>query len=142
MHKLTAPLVGAHFRPPAKALLQILPNGHPLELRADPENEYSSIAIGVWLRSATIPATAYEELALHVGGMGHSVEDILTQSEWHLGYVCEVGNKKQGAQAVEFRQIVGWKADLVLPATLAFDAAGMPLVAVLVGDAVDGEDTQ
>ena len=44
------PLVGAHFRPPAKALIQSLPVGQVLRLSREPDNQYDTNAIQVWLR--------------------------------------------------------------------------------------------
>ena len=51
-----APLVGSHFRPPAKALLASLPAGFHLELRPEPLNPYDPNAIEVWLDTHHVDA--------------------------------------------------------------------------------------
>jgi hypothetical protein len=82
---ITTSLVGAHFRPPAKALLAVLPTGHPLFLRPEPTNEYDSNAVQVALRTA-----------------------VLSQEEWHLGYLPRAakGNKALEEWNVQVQQAV------------------------------------
>lgn len=81
------PIVGMFYRPPAKALLEILPQGTALTLRPEPTNPYDSNAVMVILRSADIPEKAHEVLRGTLPNYGHTIEDVLAQSEWHLGYV-------------------------------------------------------
>jgi len=83
-----APLVGAHFRPPAKALLASLPAGHPLELRPEPENPYDPNAVAVWLDTKTLPSEAREELAETLEGTGFDLESIDEQRDFHVGYMA------------------------------------------------------
>ena len=85
----TAPLVGAHFRPPAKAIIQSLPTGHPLELRPEPSNPYDPNAVAVWIDAKSIPDDALEELRFTLPGMGADVESLLEQRFWQLGYVAK-----------------------------------------------------
>ena len=83
----TLPLVGAHFRPPAKAILQVLPGATPLLLRPEPDNAYDPNAIQVLVKTSELPEEAHDDLELHAQGYGHSLEEILAEPEWHLGYV-------------------------------------------------------
>lgn len=85
----TAPLVGMHFRPPAKALLAALPSDHPLELVPEPENPYDQNAIAVYLRSATVSQQALAELGETLPPMGCDVESFLAQPLWHIGYMAK-----------------------------------------------------
>jgi hypothetical protein len=90
---LTVALVGAHFRPPAKLLLQHLPAGCELTLRAEPTNSYDPKAIQVVLRTSQIPEGQYEALQAELPSMGFSLEDVLGQFEWHLGYIADSDGK-------------------------------------------------
>ena len=68
-----APLVGSHFRPPAKALLASLPAGFHLELRPEPSNPYDQNAIAVWLDATHLPQQAKDELQLTLEGTGFEI---------------------------------------------------------------------
>jgi len=82
-------LRGAHFRPPAKAIIQSLPTGHPLSLRPEPSNPYDPNAVAVWIDAKTIPDDALEELRYTLPGMGADVESLLEQRFWQLGYIAK-----------------------------------------------------
>ena len=47
--RLTGPLVGMHFRPPAKDVVNLLPAGCPLILQRQPDNQYDINAVQVLL---------------------------------------------------------------------------------------------
>lgn len=80
-------IVGAHFRPPAKAILAALPLGSDLELRPEPTNQYDPNAIAVWVQTSSIPHTVRDDLDLRAKGYGYSADEIFAQSEFHLGYI-------------------------------------------------------
>ena len=80
-------IVGAHFRPPAKAILASLPTGAVLSLVPEPENPFDSNAIAVFVEPKEIPPSEHETLNETAQGMGFSIEDILTAPAWHLGYI-------------------------------------------------------
>lgn len=80
-------IVGAFFRPPAKAILECLPAATPLVLRAEPTNEYDANAIKVCISTADIPPTALAAMEADLSGFGFAIDDILAQEEWHLGYI-------------------------------------------------------
>lgn len=81
------PIVGAHFKPPAKAVLQAVPLGTPLVLRPEPSNPYDANAVAVWISSVEFGADLYPLLTSLCGGYGWSLEDLLAQGEHQLGYV-------------------------------------------------------
>ena len=120
------PIVGAHFRPPAKAILASLPAGAALSLVPEPENPFDSNAIAVFVEPKEIPPSEHETLAGTAQGMGFEIEDILTAPAWHLGYIPK-------ALAAS---IVGDLNDAIFheegasswPGTLAFDIKGAPQV--------------
>jgi hypothetical protein len=149
---ITTQIVGAHFRPPAKALLACLPAGHQLWLRPEPTNEYDENAVQVLLRSDSLQPLLAEpfirdELEHQLSGQGFDVEGVLGEAEWHLGYLpraakgniaLEEWNKgvQQAihAVAVEKPQWVDNPLDWLLskvPATLSFDFTGKPTCIIL-----------
>lgn len=128
-------LMGAHFRPPAKALIQALPSDHPLELRPEPSNPYDPNAVAVWLDAATIPQqTLLEELAFTLPGQGQDVESLLAQRFWQLGYLAKeraaVFQEPIGL-AIESNNSAAEDEDQIwsgFPAKLGFDGAGKATV--------------
>lgn len=128
MPTATAPLVGAHFRPPAKAILQHLPSGCPLAIVPEPDNQHDPNALAVFVASSSIPQDQHADLDAAAHFFGHSIEDILAQSAWQLGYV-------KATEAVvlqpQIMQVLAHSDDQnSLPATLAFDMKGLPTVSL------------
>ena len=120
----TYPIVGAHFRPPAQALLQILPAGAKLQLRREPENQFDPNAIAVWMPTSSIPDAVAEELDTIAQTYGHSI-DTIYQEEWHhLGYIPAKGGANILAPL--------WDANAmrVCDGTMAFNATGAPRIAI------------
>lgn len=87
MTKLTSLLVGMHFRPPAKTLLASLPSGTPLRLQPEPENPYDPLAVAVFVPSTAFPDSQKPILESALPNNGFTLEEVLAQNEWHLGYV-------------------------------------------------------
>lgn len=86
----TYPIVGSFFRPPAKAILEVLPSGSPLILRPEPDNPIDPNAIQVWVSRATLAklsAQALSKLGETAPLFGHELSDILATPEHHLGYI-------------------------------------------------------
>lgn len=54
------PIVGARYRPPADAILRILPYGHPLSLIAEPTNPADPNAIRVDAEVLELPHEAFD----------------------------------------------------------------------------------
>jgi hypothetical protein len=84
---MSLPIVGAHFRPPAKAILSILPIGAPLWAIPEPANPYDPNAIAIFVKTEDIPeglAQAFNDAA---AGYGHDWSTLQEQPAWHLGYI-------------------------------------------------------
>lgn len=126
---IICPIVGSHFRPPAKGILAALPQGQTLYLRREPDNEYDPGAIGVYLRSADIPEAIHRDLESQTIGFGFDLAAVLASPEWHLGYIAAEANKKVGHLGTAMRQELpkDWSSE-DLPVELAFDMTGSPAV--------------
>lgn len=115
------PIVGAFYRPPAQALLSVLPSGAPLMLRAEPDNPADPNAVAVWLKTSTIPSAAHETLEENVEGYGFALDAILAEAEWHLGYI-----PRTFAAQLRANDTVPLGASI--PAAFAISADGSPRV--------------
>jgi hypothetical protein len=127
--KTSSPLVGSHFRPPAKAIIAVLRNGTPLLIDREPDNAYDPQAVKVSVESAHIPSSQLDELDAQASGFGFSAKDILAQPLWHLGYIAAKPPKgRPGTLATEVsnRLLEGGTANAVL----AFDGQGLPEVQI------------
>lgn len=82
------PLVGAHYRPPAKSILANLRGETPLLLEAEPENKFDANAVKVLVETKEIPEDQHENLDMMAAGYGISIQEILAEPKWHLGYVA------------------------------------------------------
>ena len=93
MTTMTTLLVGSHFNPPAKALLNAIPEGSEVTLTRDEENQWDPLAIKVWIGGQEIVEGALDEEQL--AGFGYSKEEILNgqESQWCLGHVAKTGGK-------------------------------------------------
>lgn len=86
---------GAYYRPPAKAILSVLPVDTPLTLRHDPYGNTCGVAhndpnaIAIFVKSENIPKDSEDEkpLTLALANVGFTEELLRAQGEWHLGYV-------------------------------------------------------
>ncbi len=125
-------LVGSHFVPPAKLLLEVLPAGAQLVLTSDHENPYDDQAIKVWVSPDEVPEELRGELDLKLPGMGSSWEELRQQPLVNLGHVAKSGGKpllkasSDGSTlvgTVEFRSVIGeaWPAS----ARLGFRGDGL-----------------
>lgn len=97
---ILSPIVGAHFRPPAKLLLTILPINSPLHLDPDPDNPYDPNAVKVLIFPAdpaiatSLSLLSSEERKQELLGMGVSLEDLLTLPSIQLGFLPSSSNQK------------------------------------------------
>ena len=133
----TAPLVGMHFRPPAKAILQSLPSDYPLELRPEPSNPYDANAVAVWFDASHLSDDAMEELRHTLPGQGSDIDDLCSTRFWHIGYMARQDAAKHQSDIGHL--IEGHNEDAAVsgegflwtgfPAKLSFDGSGKPLVA-------------
>ncbi len=81
------PIVGAHYRPPAKAILSGISPGTKLFLRAEPSNEFDVNAIQVLINTDEIKHEDHENLNSELSGYGQSIKDLQASDEIHLGYI-------------------------------------------------------
>lgn len=144
MTKLVSILVGAHFVPPAKVLLEHLPGGAALRLVPVEDNPYDEHAVEVWVDGLgeAVPEGQRAELGAKLPGMGYELAEVLaSEAGFRLGHVAAsdgkpinkalivradlVGNREFRALAVKTPG--GWAG---LRATLGFDGAGLVLVEV------------
>ena len=89
------PIVGAHFRPPAKFLLSSLAAGARLGLEPEPENPYDAGAVKVLIDLEEYLEHFPElrpELEKSLGDTGFLLEDLLGKII-HLGYLPKTGAK-------------------------------------------------
>ena len=94
------PIVGAHFRPPAKQILKLLPAGATLTLVPEPENPYDPGAIMVLVSPGELRVclSQLDEdlISRELVGSGFTLEDLEDEAPeggWHLGYVPRSGAK-------------------------------------------------
>ncbi len=135
---LTVPLVGSHFNPPAKQLLQGLPAGTGLTLASEPDNPYDAEAIRVFVDLDGVAPEFHEGLDAALEGTGVTVGDLLGEGPCCLGHVGATGRGPcsklglPGTQEVHALVVAeggGW----TLPATLQFDPSGQALVVLEAG---------
>ena len=120
----TYPIVGAHFRPPAKAILAFLPADAPLKLRREASNQFDPNAIAVWVPTSSIPDSCSEALDAEAQLYGSDIGQIMMEKEWQLGYIPAKG----GADAMApLWDQVGMSSQ---PASLTFNAIGAPRVSI------------
>ncbi len=135
-------LVGMHFRPPAKIILGALPSGTTLYLKPEPENPYDENAVAVYVKSESIPEEQQTFISGALPGAGFTIEEVMAQPEWHLGYLAATGGKPllknpEYSGNLAFGEAI--RAKLAnssdCPANLAFDGAGQAIVTFQPGNA-------
>ncbi len=117
------PIVGSHYRPPAKALIAGISNGTKLFLRAEPQNAFDPNAIQILLHPSDIEESSYQTLNDELSGYGQDMDDINQQSEWHLGYI-----PKEIAKILRETNIV--PLDVEIEGNYLIDFRGKPLVEI------------
>jgi hypothetical protein len=121
------PIVGMHFRPPAKALTDSLPAGIALFAKREPENEYDPNAIRVLVKSSEImgisdPTGAITaKLSSALADYGFSLSDIADAECWHLGYI-----PKEIAKVIAPRLEI----EVEYEGTLTLSPIGKPMIEV------------
>ena len=86
-------LVGMHFNPPAKIVLQALPSGAKVELRPEPTNPYDENAVEVWVFPDEIEEGVLKLNATELLGSGFDVDEIMQGPSLRLGHVGASGKK-------------------------------------------------
>ena len=93
MKTLISLLVGSHFRPPAKQVLEHLPAGAELTLEPEPSNPYDENAIKVLVDPRLIPESEHPVLAEKLPLTGNDLQDLLAGGLVFLGYVAKSNGK-------------------------------------------------
>jgi hypothetical protein len=117
------PIVGAHYRPPAKAILSGISPGTKLFLRAEPSNEFDVNAIQVLLKPQEIIDSDHENLDSELSGYGQEISDLWTQPEWHLGYI-----PKEVAKVLKESGIIS--NDVEYEAEYVLNFSGKPMISL------------
>lgn len=142
MNTLTGILVGAHFRPPAKLILECLPSGTPLQLVAEPDNAYDEFAVQVSVNLGHVPDSQHSRLAQELPKYGWDLDEFKTRAETgeciHLGYLAAGNNKvfKEMAECqansvfLDAQALTPWAECQI---TLGFAANGQALVLLKAG---------
>lgn len=137
---MTTLLVGAHFRPPARQVIECLPSGLQLDLEPEPENPYDPGAVRVMLAPGEIPASSHSLIDEAIQGTGTDLADLLSGPPLRLGYLAKTGGKPL-AGALDFEghsyvgnvEILEAMTDANHQARLGFAGDGKPLVIVTIG---------
>lgn len=116
----TFPIVGSVYRPPAKAILEVIPLGTPLLVKAEPTNEHDPYAVAVWIETKEIPENLHEDLDQAGQQYGYCIEEIRDSPKWHLGYIPR-------EQALNFQPLL---KSHDATAKLGFSPTGKPTVQV------------
>jgi hypothetical protein len=124
----TYPIVGMYYRPPAQALVDSLPVGTPMILRADPHGEVSGsahndpTAICIVMRTEAVAAEtlANAEFIAALSRYGTSIDDFLAEPEWHIGFVP----KELAYEATNS----GFPAGVDIPGIFSVSANGKPRI--------------
>lgn len=143
-------LVGAYHRPPAAALLAALSQGASLDLVPEPDNPYDAQAIQVWLTIDQLPTEgeALANLELALPGFGSSLDEVLAEPQWMLGYLAATGGKPlaQGQIKTGLRLAgnveIGPLIQAGAKASLEWGPGGEPLVRVEPGQEPSQEPGQ
>lgn len=91
--KLSIPLVGMHFRPPAAQVLAALPLETEVALLPEPDNEYDSNAIRVVVNMAKFPENKILILEAMLTGTGFTAQELINDGPFMLGYLAATGGK-------------------------------------------------
>lgn len=92
-NSLSIPLVGMHFRPPAKEVLSILPTGTPLILTPEPSNPYDPNAVSVLVDMGALPLDRVELLNAILPPNTPDASELCSRGPFHLGYLAATGAK-------------------------------------------------
>lgn len=113
-----AEIRGMGFRPPAKAIIESLKTGAPLELVREPSNEYDPNAVQVWVKPQAVSDDCRAELEQKLAGYGKTLEDFDEPPGWFLGYVGKEWARELSPELK--REGVSYKA------IISFSGAGKP----------------
>lgn len=122
MPELRALVVGMHFRPPAKDVINMLAAGTPVVLMREPENEYDENAVKVVLFDFC-EGGAHHDLRKLILDSGQYGEELFT-NPLHLGYI----DSKKTGMAKLFSEAMVSEGMEAVEAKLEFSMDGKPQV--------------
>lgn len=137
------PIVGSHFVPPAKALLEHAPAQARVTVRPERDNPHDGNAVTVHITFGEIPHSQWDELRIKMAGYGFDLDDCDESTEFALGHIAASGGKPIGkiemttglslAGTIELAALVGaeWTER---EGTLQFGGGGEPLVQIDEGE--------
>lgn len=120
------PIVGSHYRPPAKGLLQGLPSGTELWLEPEPDNPFDGNAVKVLISGSTVGQAAElseaikQKLENELSFFGYDLADVVSREEIQLGYVPK-GLAAELAPKLSGQRLAG---------VLSFSPTGVPQISV------------
>jgi hypothetical protein len=97
-------IVGAHYRPPAQAILEVLPIGAKLILRQEPDHPKTRAnAIGVWIKTEEFLKVDKRELISALASSGFTLDEVCDLTEHQLGYIPAIFAEKMdiGTEDIE-----------------------------------------
>ncbi len=100
-------LVGMHFNPPAKIILQCLPSAAKVELRSEPTNPYDENAVEVWVSPSEIDETVLKLNEEDLVASGFDLDEIMDGDAIRLGHIAASGKKPILTAALTIRGLVG-----------------------------------
>jgi hypothetical protein len=130
---ISIPLVGMHFRPPAKEVLSILPLGFPLEIRPEPTNQYDVNAVMVLVDMADLPVNLIPLLDNILSPMFDACE-LCSNGPLQLGYLAATGMKtaRGGPGNTNALMLISVNGLETIQATLGSAPEGYPVVTISV----------
>lgn len=134
MPQMTFPIVGAHFRPPAKGILAALAASTPLILIPEPGNPYDPNAIQVIVDLQQNDDQDWDLIERECSAFGFTIDQLRSQGRWHLGYVPRENPPKVpiGNASLIATGVFGYNDEL--GGELAFGPKGQALVLVNTPD--------
>ena len=128
--RLTGLLVGQSFRPPAKLLLEALPNGSALILEPEPWNPHDPHAIKVLVDPIQLDKEKHEWLEAELPSAGRNLQEILAEESIHLGYLAKEENKARAKCNATGNRVIGQMMNKESVAKLRLGPNGETLVDV------------
>lgn len=127
-------LVGMHFRPPAKTIVEVLPAKFSLHLLREPDNQYDQAAVQVLCRPGDLfvhlDEASLDQLRERLPLQGSDLDELLLVESLQLGYLGASDKLIEPGQQKNF-----WIAELLdagahLEAEVCFSVSGKPSVLI------------
>lgn len=121
MQTTTLPIRGFQFRPHGRAIVRGLTHGQSLVLEREPDNEYDPHAVKIILETGSLSDDAKANLADTLPGGGIELDEFLTVTRWHIGYIPKEMSQNIGT-------ILQHPEQVALRATFTLDVKGYPSI--------------